>query len=160
MNGANHPRSWFDGTSLWIADHLPTGLLEQPERVLLNFCLGLIGIASLSPYVGTVPLAWPWWVRYSWALIMMVGAFISLFGTFTGDRWADRIGALLLAFATFYYGFYVLWFYGDVRLVSGIIFLAISVAKLIRFIRAQALRNRTTGYLREIYRRQQGEEFH
>lgn len=139
--------SWGDRVILWIADHLPRAVLEQPERVLVNAVMALIGTVSLVPGVQTVPPVWPWWVRYPWMTLMVVGALISLYGTFQGNRVADRVGALALALATFFFGTNLLMLYGDARPITACIFIGIAVAKVLRFIRSSAVRARSTGYL-------------
>lgn len=139
--------SWGDRAILWIADHLPRAVLEQPERVLVNAVMALIGAVSLVPGVQTVPPAWPWWVRYPWMTVMVAGALISLYGTFQGSRVADRVGALFLALATFFFGTNLFLLYGDARNITASIFVAIAAAKVLRFIRSSAVRARDTDRL-------------
>lgn len=144
--------------AIWIADHLPRFVLENPERVLINVACSLIGLSAFFHQTGSVPTGWPPWLQYSWGGVMIAGSAISVYGARTLNRAADRFGALVVATACFFYGYNIVGQYGNGRLITGLIFFGITVAKLVRFVRSAAVQARVSQYIREESDRQVEEQ--
>lgn len=143
---------------LWLADKSPRWLLEQPERVFLNVACLVIGLTTmLPPPPNNVLAAFPDAGRVVLGAVMALGALVSLWGSATLSRVADRVGALALGGAA---AFFAVILFGAVGLraqITGVIFLGIFTAKGFRFVRATALRIRIRHHLLEEKARQEGQ---
>lgn len=145
-----HPEIRRGRFVIWVADRLPHWLLAQPERILVNIACAFIGLAALVPQTGSVASGWPKWLDYAWGGWMLVGAIITLIAVYTYNRLMDRIGALMLATGSFFFGLNLILIYGWGRIFTAIIFLGIFVAKTARFFRSAAVQARKNQYLMEI----------
>lgn len=146
------PEEYTRGERLVIAvtNSLPSWLLGQPERVLINFACFLIGLSALIPPPDNNLLShWPVAGRVIWGGIMIAGSIISVYGSVKLHRAADRLGALSLMSASFFMSFVLFSSVGLRAFLTGTIFLAVAFAKLLRFLRATAVGIRIRHHLAE-----------
>jgi hypothetical protein len=133
-----------------VADRLPSWLLTQPERWLVNFACFFIGLGALLPQTGQIVSGWPRWFEYTWGSWMVIGSLITLIAIYTSNRILDRTGALMLATGSVFFGINLYLEYGWGRAFTATIFMGIFVTKLIRFVRSAAVQARMNHYLIEI----------
>lgn len=144
---------------LWLAGRFPHWLMEQPERILLNAACLIIGVSTmLPPPPGNVLSTFPESGRMALGLILMAGAGVSLYGTARVNRAADRFGALALGGASLFLAVLLFGTVGLRAMLIGIIFLAIFMAKSVRFIRSTAVRIRIRHHLEEMKALQEEED--
>lgn len=136
---------------LAVTAKLPRWILEQPERIVLNAACFVMGLAMLMPPPENNVLAtFPTMGRYVLASLLIVGAGVSLYGTYTVNRAADRLGALTLGGASLFMSLLLFGSVGLRAVLTGVIFFAIFLAKLLRFLRATAVRIRIRHHLQEM----------
>lgn len=146
----------FEKAIIWSAEKLPTWIMEQPERVLLNVACFLVGITTIIPPPSNHVLTdFPDLGRVVLGSLLLAGSATSLYGTMTLSRAADRLGALMLGGSSLFLAIILFGTVGLRAMLTGIIFLAIFSAKSIRFIRATAVRIRIRHHLMEEKARQE-----
>lgn len=136
--------------SLWLSGHVPQPILAAPERVLINFSCVLIGVAALvKERPGSLLEVWPWWVATEWAVIMTFGGLAVLVGFWMRQRsrrelWVslERVGYLAIFLAAALYGVGVIVVFGWAGFFSGVLYLGIAAAKLLRLVTSTSARAR------------------
>lgn len=143
-------RTRWERFVIWVANHSPRPVLEQPERVLINIACILIGVSAALPPVPESSIArWPDVGRYIWAGIMIVGALFSLYGVVYYSRIADRLGALIIMMGSLWLGTNLVLLGGARTHITALIFFGIAIAKFFRFIRSLAVQVRVIEYMQE-----------
>lgn len=132
----------------WLATALPEPIAKAPERVLINVCVALIGVAALiSERPGSLLALWPWWIAVEWAIVMVAGGVCALTGYWKRQtsRWEvwgslERVGYLAILLASGLYGVGVFVVFGWQGAFSGAIYLGITCAKAVRLVVSSAAR--------------------
>lgn len=136
--------TWTEKLALWVIRIIPRPVADAPERILLNFACILIGLAGLLTPINTQSLLyqWPHWLVIEWSLSMIFGGLSALVGLST-HRWSlERLGVLLVALSTAFYGVSLLVSFWPRGILSALIFLGIATAKTVRFVVSSAARAR------------------
>jgi len=119
----------------------PGPLVQDPERLFLNFLFLLFGLLALIYRPGSIRQLWPMWVQYEWAAVMCIGGALSLYGLWKHTP-IYRIGHVLSGFACLVYGIAILVVFGGHGVGTGIIFLGMGLMKVWRLVVDSASRNR------------------
>jgi hypothetical protein len=128
-----------------LTARMPTRLLANPERVLLNVGIVLLGVIALLPNeTGSSPVlaVWPRWFEVEWGLAMVVGGSAALHGYWSGYRPTERLGTATIALGCLLYSIQAIVAPGTRGAVAGAIFLVIALAKTIRLLRSLAVDER------------------
>jgi hypothetical protein len=142
-------RSRWERLIIWLADAIPRPILEKPEIILLNGTCVVIGISFLlrltDPNGSSSVL--PIEIGVPWAVFMVSGGCMALYGLYRLNRFMDRLGNLILFLACLFLSLNYFVLFGIERLVSGIIFLGLAASKAVGFIRQAAAQYRILQYL-------------
>lgn len=123
-----------------LATLLPEPVAAAPERVLINGACFLIGLAALvAERPGSLLELWPSWIAIEWAVVMMCGGLAALVGywkrqTSPRELWGslERVGYLAIFLAASLYGVGVIVVFGWSGAFSGVVYLGIAFAKIVR----------------------------
>jgi hypothetical protein len=118
-------------------------LIENPERVILNFAFVVIGLSSLlvrKP--GSLIDAWQW-VGPVWSLAMIMGGGSVLLGLWLWKRSIERLGYLLLLPCLLIFAISSFFVFGFSAMTVGTIFFACAVSKAVRLLFTSAERDET-----------------
>lgn len=129
-------------TVRWLVEHIPTPILDSPERVFLNFACIVIGIGGLfGAEPGSLLAFWPRWVAYEWSVGMVVGGTCALIGYWNGKRPLARLGYLLIAITSLIFATTSAVVFGWDGLRVAAIFFGMALAKTVRLLVGSAIRN-------------------
>lgn len=123
---------------LWVVDRIPDPVLAAPERVLLAFVSVLIALTAVAPPPGSILERWSWPSLVGWAAIMCFGGGASLLCLWTLARRQERFGAVALAVGWGIYGGAVWNAFGTARLFTVLVFSAVALAWIVRWLRSTA----------------------
>lgn len=118
-------------------------LIENPERVILNFAFMVIGTSALlvrKP--GSLIESWQW-VGPVWSLAMIAGGGAVLVGMWTWKRSVERLGYLLLLPCLLTFAISSFFVFGFSAMTVGTIFTACAVSKAVRLLFTSAERDET-----------------
>ena len=123
-----------------VAHQLPDAVLANPERLVLNVFMMLMGLACLHPdTVFPTVESWSDWYQYEWALGMVLGGGAALHGAITESRPSERLGCSVVAICTLTYAVSVLHVNGSKAFLVFLIFFGVALAKVFRLIRSLAV---------------------
>lgn len=108
--------------------------IRDPERVVMNFMISLIGLSSLlvrKP--GSLVATWEW-VGPVWSLSMFFGGVFVIIGMWVHKLSLERLGYLMIFPCVLLFAISAFWVYGIMALVVGLIFIGFSVSKAMRLL--------------------------
>lgn len=123
-----------------IVRRLPSPLIRDTERVMLNVGTGLVGVISLLALAepGTISdvLAMP--LLILWSVTLIAGGILTLAGIFQSWRAVERGGMMLTGIGCLIYAA-ALFSVGSARAqIIGVLFLCIAATKAIRLLTSTA----------------------
>jgi hypothetical protein len=135
------PPSWSERFARWFVSFLPIWLVNAPERILVNGVMLVIGgFAIVSQPPDSLVSYWSNWWAVEWGLTMVAGGAFTLFGVIKPNISSERFGLLLIAIGALIYGIDVVVTFGLRGIFSGVVYIGIAIAKLIRIAESTALR--------------------
>jgi CHASE2 domain-containing sensor protein len=122
-----------------VADRLPAPVLANPERLVINYMMIILGIMCLDPTpVFPTVAAWSAWYQYEWAVASIVGGLAALHGAYRDARPSERLGCIMVGITSFTFAVSMLYTSGlAAGMVAAFIF-GITAAKILRLIRSLA----------------------
>lgn len=130
--------------SLLLLRFIPPVVAAAPERILINAACVLIGIGSVTPAAGSLLALWPRWLAFEWGAAMMVGGALTLVGIVRQKLGPERAGMVLIMLCTFFFALDAVLTIHLRALPTALIFLGITLAKLVRLILSSASRAHLT----------------
>jgi CHASE2 domain-containing sensor protein len=122
-----------------VADRLPEPVLANPERLVINFIMIVLGIMCLSPEtVFPTVERWSDWYQYEWAVAAIIGGCAALHGAYRDARPSERLGCTMVAICSFTLGVSMLHTNGWAAGLVALIIFGITAAKILRLIRSLA----------------------
>jgi hypothetical protein len=122
-----------------VASRLPAPLLANPERLVINYMMIMMGIACLFPDTAFPTIdRWSDWYQYEWAIGAIIGGSAALHGAYADARASERLGCTVVAICSFTFGVSLLHTNGWAAGLVVLIVFGITVAKLLRLLRSSA----------------------
>lgn len=120
----------------WIVWHLPTLLVRDTERVVLNLATGTVGVTSLLALrePGTIADTLSIPLLVLWSVTLIIGAVLVLVGMSRGFRVVERAGLMLTALGCATYALALFGSDSTRAKIVGLLFIAIVLAKVIRLL--------------------------
>jgi hypothetical protein len=140
---AMRPPSWGERTAYRAIRFIPESYALAPERALVNIACVLIGLSVLfvSHHSSESLVArWPFWLVLEWGIGMILGGLAAMIGITRADSPMTRTGQLLIALCCAFYAVDLVLTFGLRAVLTSVIFLSISGAKLIRICVSSAVR--------------------
>lgn len=119
-----------------VVGRLPSAIIRDTERVMLNAATGVVGFTSLIALgePGTIAKVLPLPLLVAWSVMLMAGALLTLVGIFRSLRLTERAGMTLTGLGCLVYAS-ALFTEGSARgQIIGGLFLAIAATKALRLL--------------------------